>query len=364
MLAFCSLEIGTGVATASSEMSRSSSSAIATVEAAYDLETAEADWLPKVLEASRDLCDTGLGYGGLVGTKSLNPEPDEIPTIHQMYTLAGPPDFLMRHGMATAEIPPKQVHEQTQTGLFLASELMTPEQLQTWQRHIGFARDAIGIIALDTDGRGIHLLAPLAEVGSVRPAQRQRFSMLAAHLSAGLRLRRSVSEVTPVTQSETDALPLGAEAVVNPSGFEITDVAGGVRDRKSLEALRKAAVRSDQARGRLRREDPDAALAIWEALVRGRWSMIDWFDTDDRRYTLAVPNPPNVADPRMLTERESQVAAYAALGESHKMIAYRLGISRSTVSHALSSVRRKLGAKTHFQLVQRLSSFQQRPPRE
>ena len=342
-------------------MSSSSSSAVATVEAAYDLETTGSDWLPRILEASRELCDRGLGYAGLVGTKSLNPEQGEIPTIHQMHTLAGPPDFLMRHGMATAALPTRQVHEQIQTGLFLASELMTPDQLDLWRSHVGFARDAIGIMALDTDGRGIHLLAPLPEVGSVRPAERLRFSMLAAHLSAGLRLRRALDELAHSTRSEAEAFPLGAEAVVDPSDFNVTDAATHVRDGTSLEALREAAIRTDQARGRLGKEDPDQALAVWEALVRGRWSMVDWFDSDQRRYVLAVANPPDVSDPRGLTERESQVVAYAVIGESHKMIGYRLGISRARVTNALRSAMRKLGVETQAQLVERLASVRVPP---
>ena len=343
-------------------MSASTSAAVATVEAAYDLETAESEWLPRILEVSRSLCDQGLGYGGLVGTKSFDPEPGEIPTIHRMHMLAGPPDFLMRHGMAVGDMPTGQVHEQTQTGLFLASELMTAEQLGVWRRHVGSAQDAIGIMALDTDGHGIHLLAPLPEIGSVAPAERRRFSMLAAHLSAGLRLRRAVDELAQ-QRSDSGALPLGAEAVVDPSGFAVTDAADRVHDGKSLEALREAAVRTDRARGRLGKEDPDEALEVWEALVRGRWSMVDWFDTDQRRYVLALPNPPSVRDPRGLTERESQVVAYAAIGESHKMIGYRLGISRSTATNTLRSAMRKLGATTQAQLVEKLASLR-RPPKE
>ena len=83
--------------------------------------------------------------------------------------------------------------------------------------------------------------------------------------------------------------------------------------------------------------------------------MVDWFDTDGRRYVLAVPNPPDLKDPRALTERETQVVTYATLGESHKLIAYRLGVSRSTATKALRSAMRKLGVKTHPQLVAKMS---------
>jgi len=66
------------------------------------------------------------------------------------------------------------------------------------------------------------------------------------------------------------------------------------------------------------------------------------------------PNAPDAGDPRGLTEREHQVTPYAALGESHKIIGYRLGISRSRVSALLSSSMRKLDVKTQAQLVLRM----------
>jgi DNA-binding NarL/FixJ family response regulator len=104
----------------------------------------------------------------------------------------------------------------------------------------------------------------------------------------------------------------------------------------------------------LRKTNPDEALETWQALVHGRWSMLDWFDSDQRRFVLAVPNPPDLGDPRGLTERELQVATYAALGETGKLIGYRLGLSKATVSNALDASKRKLGVKTQPQLAERM----------
>ena len=66
------------------------------------------------------------------------------------------------------------------------------------------------------------------------------------------------------------------------------------------------------------------------------------------------PNPPCVGDPRNLTEREIQVVSYAALGESGKLIGYRIGMSESTVSRALDSAMHKLRVKTQAQLVEKM----------
>jgi len=47
--------------------------------------------------------------------------------------------------------------------------------------------------------------------------------------------------------------------------------------------------------------------------------MLDWFDSDGRRFFLAIPNPPDLRDPRGLTEQERQVATYVLLGETNKL---------------------------------------------
>jgi DNA-binding CsgD family transcriptional regulator len=72
---------------------------------------------------------------------------------------------------------------------------------------------------------------------------------------------------------------------------------------------------------------------------------------------LAIPNSPDVTDPRGLSERERQVVRYAAFGQTNKMIAYRLGLSRSRISLLLRSAMRKLGAKTRAQLVQMVQTL-------
>jgi DNA-binding NarL/FixJ family response regulator len=86
--------------------------------------------------------------------------------------------------------------------------------------------------------------------------------------------------------------------------------------------------------------------------------MVDWFDSDGRRFVLAIPNSPEVTDPRGLTERENQVVGYAILGDTNKMIAYRLGLSTSRVSLLLRSAMKKLGLRTRARLVKTIREFQ------
>ena len=93
------------------------------------------------------------------------------------------------------------------------------------------------------------------------------------------------------------------------------------------------------------------ALGAWEALVSGSWSLIEWFDTETRRFILVRPNPPGVYDTRGLTKQERDVAGHATLGEANKLISCRLGISEGRVSTVLHSALRKLGFRTRAQLV-------------
>jgi DNA-binding CsgD family transcriptional regulator len=84
-------------------------------------------------------------------------------------------------------------------------------------------------------------------------------------------------------------------------------------------------------------------MALWQAMVEGRWSLVDHFDSDGRRFVVAHRNDAAVPDMRGLTWRERQVAAYAALGHANKLIAYELGLSVGTVGQHLATARAKLG---------------------
>jgi DNA-binding CsgD family transcriptional regulator len=333
-------------------MERKKDVAIAITEAAYDLRVSDKDWFPRVMKAALGLIDHGLGVAGLVGTLS----PDSgAPQVEEVHVAAGPQDFPVRLMRAMAELPPQSVRLQVHSGIGVLSEINAeqPRFLEAWQRHIDYAKDGIGVTGMDPNGRGVHIVAPVPETITLSRAERDRWQMLAAHLSSGLRLRGAVSKAR-LEPEKDDGLPCGADAVLDANNFGVTEAVNDAQLPDSLRALRDAAVQIDRARGRLRKDNPDKALEIWWALLQGRWSMVEWFDTDDRRYMLAVPNAPRVLDPRGLTKREGQVVAYAALGDSQKLIAYRLGVSRSTVTKALRSAMRKLGVKTQAELVAKM----------
>ena len=69
----------------------------------------------------------------------------------------------------------------------------------------------------------------------------------------------------------------------------------------------------------------------WKVLVEHRWSLLDHFDRDGRRFVLACRNAPAALGGELLTPRERQVVLLAARGHSNKLIGYELGIATSVV---------------------------------
>ncbi|MEM7437727.1 MAG: LuxR C-terminal-related transcriptional regulator [Myxococcota bacterium] len=332
-------------------MDRATSTIINMVEASYDLGVEDAAWLPHVMSVGLPLLDQGLGVGALEFSRPLN---GEKVMIHQQYVASGPEDFPERNMRFTSEGDAELSQAMTRPGMAMTLTECAGEKyldaVDRWRRYFDYSKDAFGVTAVDPDGQGIHIIAPLAEPTKLSARTRQRWQMIGAHLAAGHRLHRALRE-PPEATSE---LPHDAELVLDAKNFRTTEAAGSGRNKSAQRALREAAVAVDAARGRLRKSSPEEALAIWRGLSRGRWSVVDWFDTDGRRYVLGLKNPPSIRDPRALTERERQVATYAGLGESNKLIAYRLGLSESRVSKALQNAMQKLKTRNRAQLVARM----------
>ncbi|MFN2570929.1 MAG: helix-turn-helix transcriptional regulator [Gemmatimonadales bacterium] len=108
-------------------------------------------------------------------------------------------------------------------------------------------------------------------------------------------------------------------------------------------------------------EDAPASHAeLWDALVSGRWSLIDCEDREDGRRLLLLRRNDRV---RPLTPREREVARRVAIGQSNKAIAIDLGITSSGVARLLGRALRKLGLETRLQLVMLLPGSAAPTPR-
>jgi DNA-binding NarL/FixJ family response regulator len=212
----------------------------------------------------------------------------------------------------------------------------------------GRYRDGCGGIAHTGAGSALALGTAVRERRAPDLDLRARWGQVASHLGAGLRL---LEALRPAAR---DAAVV--EAILEPGG-RVCHAQGQACTDSARAVLRAAVRRIDRARTRAGRQDVDAALSSWEGLVSGRWSLVDRFEADGRRYIVARRNDPSVADPRGLDRREAQVAEYLALGHSEKQIAYALGLSPSAVSRLLHSALRKLGLSSRAELAALFAGF-------
>ncbi len=333
-------------------MKQAISNLIEFVEAVYDLESEDGAWIPNLLQVGLPLLDHGLGVAATAYTR--DPSVPDF-TIHQKFRASGPTDLLARIDRAISEWPREVYRELLRPGIVSTlsdAAAEHPECMEAYRRHIDGCRDAFCMTAVDPNGLGILVIAFLPEVSTLKGREREVWKMVGAHVAAGHRLRRAA-----VTAESSTGLPRNAEAVVDPTHVQLTDAAGPAQNKEAADALREAAVRIDRARGKTRKSDPVEAIEMWKGLTAGRWSLVDWFDSGGRRFVLALPNAPEATDPRGFSERESLVATYAMNGDSVKLISYRLGLSKASVSDALQHVMRKLGVKTRAQLIERFRAF-------
>lgn len=329
---------------------------IALVEAAYNLEVAPAEWLPNLLRAGGEMLDLGQGCAGAIveGTSDQGE-----PLLSRLHTVNAPPELASRLARAAQEVDPSLAEatpsaEAPMVHTLAEARRSHPKVHAALTRHLG-CTDMLVLWAMEPDVHGVAIHMPSARLIDLDRKTRIHWQMLTTHIGAGYRLRRRLGDThrsVPLTKISVEG-----GALLDPNNLSIAEAAGDATESNALTAIRNSAIQWDRARDCVRRGEVEEALRLWEEVVRGRWSVVDWFDTDGRRFILALPNADRALDPRGLTEREYQVATQAGTGESSKVIAYNLGISRSRVSMLLRGAMRKLGVQTKAHLVIRIRTF-------
>lgn len=311
------------------------------IEAGYDLSSTRQRWLGNLLDKAAPLMDHGVGVNAQIFRVSATC----FSLIDVEVWGAATPQALRAFLEST---PPHVIDAVYRRGAPVGSlsEWLFPNDSYAEQHFIQNVpanfQDSFGLVAHTGDGWGLVLAVPLLQPQRMGKTERNRWSKIAAHLAAGLRLRQRL-----------DGLDLNAgnvEAIMTPNGCleHAQDTAKSLTVR---ERLRTAVQQKDRARTSTQRQDVDAALALWEGLVAGRWSLIDHFDSDQRRYVVAIKNDPGTPDPRGLSLRERQIAEFFGLGRQPKEIAYILGLSASTVANTLTRTQNKLGMTSKAELA-------------
>lgn len=314
---------------------------IRAIELAYDRTTDEQTWLAEI---SRLVAPGFGGTGVNAFVFDLSDDYIRLGTTTSAGTDYGREDFERQHEAARTY---GSVHRAYECDMYtLLSRAVGAEEAKATIVAAGLkGDDAIGLRANATPRSGIMLTTQVSAGHRLR--NRELWTRFAAHLGAALRLRRLKAAPSP------DAAP----AILSPSGR----IEHGNRETIAAKAsLGKAAKAMERARGKLRRLDPAAAAELWRTMVQGEWSLVDWYDHDGKRFLLAQENRIPSRPLGMLTPREEQVVACAAMGHSNKLIAYDLGLSTGTVAELLRRAARKVGVSGRVALVR---AFKEGHPR-
>jgi len=321
---------------------------IGVIEAAYRVEQSEAAWLETVLDASRPWLDRGLGVLCAIYDVSLASRPRatacagfDLPDTFDLDLMRGAFRSLSEtslHSLLTTSgssvVPWERRFSDLPEHGATASLPVVPSPFGP--------SDMLVINAADPTGHGCFISANHRRRHAPSRAERALWDRLAVHFCAGLRLRRRLA-------SGRTRRP---EAVLTPSG-RVAHAEHAAQSRAAREELRDAVIARERARGSQRFRAPDAAVDGWKGLVAARWTLLDSFERDGKRYLLAQRNDPAVSWIETLTERERQVVAYASLGRWNKLIAYDLGIAHATVRVLLARAAAKAGVRTRAELVAR-----------
>ena len=331
---------------------------ISLVEQAYRLDLDDSAWLNAVTHAAEPMLQRGMGVFAFyyetmserawrVGQVVNLGAPEAVATVLRNVAPMSPPEMTRRFYWA---VPCTSVLE-------LLGDSQETEFLRAIMHPHG-AKDVLMVKAADPTGASVGLCAPMKQRAPTGTSTALLWSKLSAHLASAYRLRQHLQLPAATSNDHSPASRWDdAEAILSASGA-VEHALEPACTPSAQDALRRAAVRMDRARSELRRSDGAAALELWQGLIEGRWSMVDQFDSDGRRYFVARRNDPRTPDPRRLTQRERQIVHLVALGHANKLIAYELGLSPTTVAIHLSGAMRKLGVKHRAQLIERVRHFE------
>ena len=314
---------------------------VALVEAGYRFEPDDDAWMRGIAEAFASLIDEDQGMAVSFYDTS-EPGVVRITRKASLRALSTPGEV----AEVTKRLPASQI-----------PRLFPPVPLVGWMSQtFGKTTDGRKVVSLTSRfGEVMGITCPsIARRGLVlsvySPEPRTRkvstptWLRIGTHLSHAARLRETLGK----GEARVDAGPDGA--VLSTDG-NVVHAEGAARSFDARQALRDAARALDRARCDQRRQDPEAALLTWKGLVDGRWSLVDQFDSDGRRFLVARRNEPAFRRPRALTSRERHVAALAAVGHPSKVIAYQLGITTAAAAATLTRALHKLGLHSRAELA-------------
>lgn len=318
------------------------------VETAYSLEGDEAQWLGEMLDVARPMMpDAARAYALTYDASDPRGMRFETVVTRNFPRGKGRKEIEFAHmGLAAADVE----HAFGRTACATASQVLHGEH-QEKLRLATFepfgVHDSFGVNSIDPTGRGCMLVGLLARTSRADAETVQVWTRVAAHIAAARRLRRALGGPLPSDASAHD----NVEAILDGRGK--VHHAQGDDAKRARGHLATAAVEIERARGKSRARGAEA-IAGWRAMVGARWSLVDHFERDGKRYLVAVRNEAPLDGLQQLSLRERQVVGFTLLGHANKVIGYELGVSTSTIGVLFGRAKRKLGVATRQELMKKL----------
>jgi DNA-binding CsgD family transcriptional regulator len=313
------------------------------LEAAYCLETNDQAWLQAVTNAA-----AGVSRCPFVGAHSLTYDASDLAafratTMH----VDGPSETPAILQEALGQFTPHFVARTYRSGTLFAPSGRTvsaPEMDGMFAKMAAMGvADLVAINGFDPTGMGVCLQLWVPHLVDFERTECALFRRVAHHLSAAHRVRRRLRS----SGASADTAD-GAEAVLDRHG-RVVHASGPAKNKTAQMDLVETSKARDATLSR--RGDRAHALGRWRPLTDARWTLVDSFERDGARYIVARENQAEVQGLLALSDRERQVVAYVALGQSTKETAYALGISDTTVRVHLKHAATKLGVRTRAELL-------------
>ena len=352
------------------------------LDRAYAVHQPTQAWLRGVAEAVCSVADHGQGLLAFSLSCAASGSPElSLPTpagvgdfwpdwFDEMKAM---PDELRRYGRLTpaltykshfttaaiAAVPAFQMYVDQTFRARLADPPRTAREVIQRDIECGVAwAECLALHASDGTDHDLFFVLPCPHQVHNLPSLRQveHWARVMAHVANAWRLHR---DLRARRHGPLDT----ADAVLAPDGSMLdadSDEAKTPEVRAQLSGAAKIIERHRSTKGKAA-PSPERILAERLALVAGRWSLVDEYDSDGKRFVTARRNDEGSTVPA-LSDRQRQIAVHVARGHSNKLIAYQLGISIGTVTTHVRRLASKLETNDRIQLIaacQMMVAFEQ-----
>jgi DNA-binding CsgD family transcriptional regulator len=298
-------------------------------------------WTGRVAAALEPLFDQGLGTFSWLVRSGSSPQVEfdtmvrvEAPQrfiecMQGLHVEADPEDYAIAY--------PQKHSVYTLGTLYGPARFFSSPLIRRWVHERGIVDP--GALHIPLGDRRLLVGGFLREVATL-PYLTQRFGeQLSRRIAHAFRLREALK-----------SRKLSPAAILTPDARVVHADGAGV-SQTAREKLRRAVVAREKARSSLRQRDPQLAFSMFEALVDGRFTIVDRFERDGRRYLVAYENPRAVAALRALTSREREILRRAVVGQPLKRIAIDLEIAPAAAAAYLANARAKTGLRSRQEMV-------------